>query len=65
MNPETSSIMSIQDQLFTKKDLAHLFKLTPKTIDRLVATGQFPPPLHIGHSCRWRPADLHNYLLSV
>ena len=52
----------IVEATWTRREVAAVFKISGKTIDRLVAIGQFPAPLHIGRSCRWRASDIQNYL---
>jgi predicted DNA-binding transcriptional regulator AlpA len=39
-----------------------MLQLSPRTIQRHVARQIIPPPLRIGHSVRWREADIDAYL---
>lgn len=50
-------VFGIQATL-TKRDLVAVFKVTGRTIDRLVASGQLPAPLRVGASRRWRRDDI-------
>jgi predicted DNA-binding transcriptional regulator AlpA len=50
------------EPMFTYRDLEDLTRLSSRTIIRLVALGQFPRPVKIGHSCRWRRQDIAEYL---
>ncbi len=46
----------------TRKDLEAVFRVSGRTIDRLTAAGEFPRPIHVGRSCRWRAADVMSYM---
>jgi excisionase family DNA binding protein len=48
--------------LLTLKDVATLFLVTPRTIRRWRRSGQFPAPLNIGGTLRWRRSDVHGWL---
>lgn len=52
---------SIQATL-TRKDLEAVFKVTGRTIDRLVASGRLPAPLRVGGSRRWRRGDIVEFM---
>lgn len=44
--------------LLTKADLTIHFQVTPRTIERKIANGSFPKPLHVRGGPRWRPEDI-------
>jgi len=47
------------DPLLTVRDVAHLLNVSPRTVWRLVSTGDLPRPIRLGpRTCRWRPADV-------
>ena len=46
----------------TRKDLQVVFKVSGRTIDRLVASGQLPAPFRVGRSCRWRRLDIVGFI---
>ena len=48
--------------LFTIEDLERLFKLHRRTISRLCGSGQFPRPIKIGSSNRWRREDVESVI---
>ncbi|MGE6740267.1 helix-turn-helix transcriptional regulator [Allorhizobium pseudoryzae] len=50
------------DKLLTIKDVAAALQLTPRTIELMVKRGDFPAPIKIGKSTRWRPVDLDAFL---
>lgn len=50
------------DKLLTIKDVAAALQLTSRTIELMVKRGDFPAPIKIGGSNRWRPADVNNFL---
>ena len=49
--------------LLTLKEVARDLRVTPRTVQRMVAAGEFPPPVHIspGRS-RWRRSDVDAWL---
>jgi excisionase family DNA binding protein len=50
------------EALLELRDLARLLKVSTRTVTRLVARGELPPPLRLGRLRRWRPADLRPLL---
>src|SRR5262249_44044876 len=48
--------------LLTQADLEKLLQLSGKTISRLVARHEFPQPVRLGFSKRWRVKDISRYL---
>ena len=52
----------IQDQLMTRKELEAVLKVHSRTIDRLVASGKFPAPVHIGKCCRWLVSTVEQFI---
>jgi len=44
------------------RDVEELTRLSSRTIARLVNTNQFPRPVKIGRSCRWRPEDIARFM---
>lgn len=50
-------------RLLTVRDVADLLAVHPRTIWRLVATGDIPAPIRLGSKAvRWRLADLERHL---
>lgn len=49
------------DQLFSKKDVCRIFAISPATLQRRVASGEFPAPKPIfSTGCkRWMRSDLN------
>ncbi len=56
-----AAVFSIQATL-TRRDLEAVFKVTGRTIDRLVASGKLPAPLRVGGSRRWRQGDIVEFM---
>lgn len=49
-------------QLLTREDLCQRLQISKRTVSRLVAAGKFPPPIRLGHSIRWRSADIESWI---
>lgn len=49
-------------ELWTAHDLAAALKVSAKTVQRLVLSGELPKPMHIGRQLRWHPAVVDDYL---
>ena len=61
---EDSLAEPVLEATWTRKELEAAFKISGRTIDRLVDLGQFPAPFHLGRSCRWRAGDIQDYIRS-
>ncbi len=48
--------------LLTLEQSAQVLQVSLRTIWKLISTGELPKPLRIGHSRRFRRADLENYI---
>jgi predicted DNA-binding transcriptional regulator AlpA len=59
---EDSLAGPVLEATWTRKELEATFKISGRTIGRLVALGQFPAPFHVGRSCRWRAGDIQDYI---
>ncbi len=46
----------------TLKEISQLFKTDPTTIARWSKSGQFPKPIKIGRSVRYKTADIKAFL---
>lgn len=51
-------------ELLTATDVIRLLKIGRRTLNRLLARGEFPPPIRIGRLLRWRPEIVHNWLVA-
>ena len=51
--------------LMRTADILALTGLSRSTIYRLVKDGQFPAPIKIGKSIRWRTADVERHIASL
>ncbi|WP_416171990.1 helix-turn-helix transcriptional regulator [Agrobacterium salinitolerans] len=49
-------------ELLTQQDLASAFKVSPRTVRRWVADGDFPRGIKVGKALRWHPDDVRRYL---
>ena len=50
------------DPLLTVQEIAMKLNRCTRSIWRMVANGELPPPILVGHSRRWYQADLNAYL---
>lgn len=47
------------EQLYTRKDVMHICRLSRSQITRMVSSGEFPPPVNISsRTLRWRRSDI-------
>lgn len=61
--PQTHSAPGIPwEPMLTYRDLEKLTRLTGRTILRLVTVHQFPRPVKIGKSSRWRREDVARFM---
>lgn len=50
--------MDARDQLLTKKEVADLMRVTPRTINRWMEEGALKPAMRIRHTIRFRRGDV-------
>jgi predicted DNA-binding transcriptional regulator AlpA len=53
---------SLPDPLLDKAAVADFVGVCPRTIERYVRDGQFPPPIRLGGSRRWRRSKIEAFL---
>lgn len=58
----TSATLQSGESLLTKKQLADLLKLSPRSIDRKIDAGEFPRGLKLGGAVRWRRSVINAWL---
>lgn len=59
-------IASTQEHsLLTLKQAAQRLAISRRTLERLIASGQFPPPLKIGRSSRVAVDDVQTYIAQL
>ena len=49
-------------ELLTQQELASAFKVSPRTVRRWCADGEFPRGIKVGKALRWHPDDIRRYL---
>lgn len=49
-------------RLLTKKDAAYMLNVCVRSLERLIAGGDFPQPVKIGRSSRVLESDVRSYL---
>ncbi|GEM_PF-1793998 len=54
--------MTQPPQLLSVRQVASVFGLCTRSIWRMVANGELPPPILVGGARRWYQADIHAYL---
>ena len=47
--------------MLTTTQVAARLTVSRRTLERLIAAGDFPPPLKIGRSSRFRPEDISTF----
>lgn len=53
------------DSYLTKRQLAHLLHVTPRTVNNYVAAGHLPVPLHVGRLALWSKSELTKFLAAL
>jgi excisionase family DNA binding protein len=48
--------------LLTRANLCEQLQISLRTLSRMVATGELPPPIHIGRCVRFRQADIEEWI---
>lgn len=61
LSPHPSAAREERD-LFTMPRAAEKLSISKRTLERLIASGTFPPPVKIGRSSRVLHADIATYL---
>ena len=63
MNPdENLKHSSIDALLVNASDVAHLLKISTRTLWRMRSTGQLPLPVRLGGAVRWRLDEIQNWI---
>ena len=52
----------INEQLIGLSEFAELLRVTPRTVYRLIQSGQIPKPVKVGHSVRFPVSDVQAYI---
>jgi predicted DNA-binding transcriptional regulator AlpA len=50
------------ERLMGLSAIADRLTISVRTLHRLIAKGEFPPPMKVGHASRWYVADVERYL---
>jgi len=53
------------DQLLDIKEVGRLLAVCPRTVDRMVAAGELPPPVKVRTASRWYLSDVNNYMTKL
>ena len=53
------------ESLLDVRDAATLLRVSTRTIWKLVAVKELPPPIRIGGARRWLKSDMHAYIRVV
>jgi excisionase family DNA binding protein len=62
--PEVQGLAGNLDELLTVQQVARFLQVSPRTVKRLVARGQFVPPLKIGRAVRWQRSHVQQWLVN-
>lgn len=52
----------MNDELFTINEVSKMIKVSICTINRWTRGGDFPKPVKIARSTRWRKSDIDNFI---
>lgn len=50
------------DRLIDKKTVCYLLNRSPASLYRDIQRGEFPAPIKLGHSSRWRMSDVQSII---
>lgn len=53
---------ALSETMFTREELALLFRVDPQTVSRWVRDGRLPAPLRVGRQLLWRRETLDRFL---
>lgn len=64
INPSKTDELSSSDgpRLIRAADAARMVSISTRTLWRLVSANQFPAPVRVGGSTRWRRADVERWI---
>ncbi|PVU66915.1 AlpA family transcriptional regulator [Plesiomonas shigelloides] len=62
MNNDNSSILNIEDPLIDMVFITTFTGMTDKWFYKLISDGQFPKPIKLGRSSRWRKSEVENWM---
>ncbi|MGL4460043.1 MAG: helix-turn-helix transcriptional regulator [Plesiomonas shigelloides] len=62
MNNDNSSILNIEDPLIDMIFITTFTGMTDKWFYKLISDGQFPKPIKLGRSSRWRKSEVENWM---
>jgi excisionase family DNA binding protein len=51
------------EQMLTLKDVAHLLQVSPRTVRRMVESGEFPKAVPVGRGERWTLGEVRQWQL--
>lgn len=57
LSTEANSTKTIE-QLLDTPAVAEIYRISIRSVPRLVEAGVIPPPIRIGRAVRWLPADI-------
>lgn len=59
---QSASTAAISPNLLSKSDVMKLLGVSDRTIEKMVAAGDFPPPIRLGKCARWAEAAVVAWL---
>lgn len=60
--PHSAPTAAISPNLLSKSDVMKLLGVSDRTIEKMVAAGDFPPPIRLGKCARWAEAAVVAWL---
>jgi predicted DNA-binding transcriptional regulator AlpA len=53
------------DRLLDIKEVGQQLAICPRTVNRMVAAGELPPPVKVRTASRWYLSDVNDYLMRL
>lgn len=64
-SPQTAAERRLDDRLVDLKTVVACLGVCARTVHRLVAAGELPPPAKVGRASRWFMSDVDGYLANL
>lgn len=55
-------LLEDDNRLYSVQDFARRLRISPRTLETLIARGEAPPVIRIGKLRRWKPEDITTWL---
>ena len=66
INAAKQARIDLGEELITATEIAHMLRVSRRTVDRLVQAGHLPRPIKFNRKlARWRASDIRKFLASL